>query len=166
MAFAVPLHHVGAFFVVDIFHAVAGVGTDAFAVQPRGIRAADAIGGESAQMGHGHCLRRDAGPVAEDAAAGRRGKHGVAEAVDEIGRGGRFAKRGDEVCGSGRLAMCTFPGGGMLASAAGVEQGHHCRSGSEGASFNRGKGDVALVVGRWPIEDGEFPHGQSCCGST
>lgn len=88
MTFSVPLHDIGALFVVDVFHAVPGVGTDTFTVQPRSIGAADAVGGEGAEMGHGHCLRRDAWPVPEDSPAGRGGKHGVAEAIDEIWRGG------------------------------------------------------------------------------
>ena len=94
---AVALHHVRAFGVVDVFHAVSRVGGDALAVEPADVGAADAVGGEGAEGGDGHGAGGDAGAVAEDASACRVAEHGVAEAVDEVGRCCCFAEGGNEV---------------------------------------------------------------------
>lgn len=103
MALAVPLHHVGAFLVVDIADGGAGVGGDALAVEPFCVNVADGVGREGAQMGDVEGGGGEAGTVAEDAAAGGVEEHAVAEVGDEVGLGGCFAEGGDEVCGG--LAM-------------------------------------------------------------
>lgn len=94
---AVPLHDVRALLVVNVSHRGAGVGRHALAVEPSDVGAADRVLGEGAQGREGEGLGRDAGAGAEDAAAGRVGEHGVAEAVDEVWGCGGLACGSDEV---------------------------------------------------------------------
>lgn len=97
VALAVPLHDVRTLLVVDVFDSVSSVGRDALAVEPCGVGCADGIRGQAAEVEHGEGGGGDTGAVAEDAAACGRGEHGVAEAVDEVGCCGCFAKGGDEI---------------------------------------------------------------------
>ncbi|KAI9163491.1 hypothetical protein HJFPF1_05108 [Paramyrothecium foliicola] len=124
VALAVPLHDVRALLVVDVAHLRARVGRDALAVQPRDVGVADRVLGQRAQVRHVEGLGAYAGAESEDAAAGRVGEHGVAEAVDEVGRGGSFAKGGDEVWPE-RLA-CAPP----KQTADGTNRGGRDRSGT------------------------------------
>ncbi|PNY24432.1 hypothetical protein TCAP_05643, partial [Tolypocladium capitatum] len=80
VALAVALHDVGALLVVDVAHGGARVGRDALAVEPADVGAADGVGGKRAQGGQGERLGGDARAEAQDAAAGRVGEHGVAQA--------------------------------------------------------------------------------------
>ncbi len=126
VTFAIPLHHVRAFLVVDVLDLVPCVGTHALAVEPRGVRPADAVVGQTAEVGETERFRGYAWSVTQDAAAGGRGEHSVAEAVDEVGGCGCFGEGGDEVLVdvSGRLVheMNAF---GMLASSPGIDKSAH-----------------------------------------
>lgn len=98
VAFAIPLHHVGAFFVVNVPHRTARVGGDTFAVEPADVGSSDGVFGQGAEMGEVEGFGGEAGTVAEDAPACWGAEHGVAEAVDEVRGGGCFGEDGDEVC--------------------------------------------------------------------
>lgn len=102
VALTVSLHYVCAFFIVDVFDLFAGVWADALAVKPRSVIVANSVGWKSAKVGHGHCLGCYTRTVAEDAAAGWIGEHGIAKAIDEVRCCGCLAEGCYEVCGQGQ----------------------------------------------------------------
>lgn len=99
VALAVALHNVGALLVVDVAHRRAGVRRDALAVEPANVGATDGVVGQSAQARQVDGVGVEARAEAQDTAAGRVGEHGVAEAVDEVGRGGGLAEGSYQVWG-------------------------------------------------------------------
>jgi len=135
VALAVALHDVGGLLVVDVADGIAGVGAHALAVQPGGVGASDGVFGERPQHLHGHGGGGDAGPVTEDAAAGRGGEHAVAERVDEVRLRGGFAKGGDHV------------------AAARVDEGGDGAPNGKGGALDASQGHVARVVWRWAGKD-------------
>lgn len=98
MTFAISLYHIGAFRVRNVFDWVARVGGYPFAVEPGSVCGANAIGREETEVGGGEGLGGYARAIAEDAATGWRGEHGIAEAGDEVWGCSRFAQGGDKVC--------------------------------------------------------------------
>lgn len=98
MTFAISLHHIGTFRVRYVLDWVARVGRHPFAVEPGGVGGANAIGREKAEVGEGEGLGGYAGAIAEDAATGWRGEHGIAEAGDEVWGCSRFAQGSYKVC--------------------------------------------------------------------
>lgn len=103
VTFPVSLHDIGAFLVVNVANWRAGVGGDALAVKPGDVRVADCVGGQGAEVGEVEGGGGYAGAVAEDAAPGGGGEHGVAEAVDEVGSRGCLGEGGDQVASAGVL---------------------------------------------------------------
>jgi len=97
VALAISLHYICALLVVDVAHRRPRVRADALAVQPRDVGAPHGVVRQRAEAGEVEGLGGDAGPVAEDAPAGRGGEHGVAEAVDEVRRRRCFGEGGDQV---------------------------------------------------------------------
>lgn len=92
MTLAIPLHDIGAFFIVDVLDAAACVGADALPVKPGGVCVANGVRWETAEIGQGKRLGSYAWSVAQDPAAGGIGKHCIAETVDEEGCCGGFAE--------------------------------------------------------------------------
>ena len=99
MAFTIPLHYIRAFLIIDVFNTVPHIGTNSLAIQPANVCAADTVFREAAEMGDGQGLGSNAWAIAEDTPAGWGGKHGVAEAIDEVGRCSCFAEGRYHVCG-------------------------------------------------------------------
>lgn len=98
MAFAISLHHIGAFRVRNVFDWVARVGGYPFTVEPGSVGGANAIRREEAEVGEGEGLGGYARAIAEDAATVWGGKHGIAEAGDEVWSCSRFAHGSYKVC--------------------------------------------------------------------
>ena len=98
MTFAISLHHIGTFRVRYVLDWVARVGGHPFTVEPGGVGGANAIGREKTEVGEGEGLGGYAGAIAEDAATGWRGEHGIAEAGDEVWGCSRFAQGSYKVC--------------------------------------------------------------------
>jgi|SRR5687767_13393025 hypothetical protein len=97
VTFAVSLHHVGAFFIVDVANVGAGVWADSFPVQPVYISAANGVWGKGAEVRNVEGLGVEPRADTKNTAAGRGGEHGVAEAVDEVRRCGGLADGSNEV---------------------------------------------------------------------
>lgn len=104
VAFPVPLHDVGAFFVVDVAYLRSRVRGDALAIEPGGVGVSDGVGREGTETGQGERAGGYAWSVAEDPTAGGVREHGGSEALDEV-RGCRcFTEGGDDVCVNSELA--------------------------------------------------------------
>lgn len=98
MTFPISLYHIGAFRVRNVFDWVARVGGYPFTVEPGSVGGANAISREEAEVGEGEGLGGYARAIAEDAATGRGGKHGIAEAGDEVRGCSCFSQGSYKVC--------------------------------------------------------------------
>lgn len=158
MALAIPLHHVRALLIVDVSHRRARVRCDVFAVEPGNVGGAHGSGCEGPQVGEVEGGRGQTGPVPEDAPAGGRAEHGVAEARDEVRGRSCFGERGDQVLSGCQL---NSPTGGIEArnrtATVRVHEGHDARSYGQSGAFDVCERDMAGVGRRRPLEDGERP---------